>query len=190
MKNVLLILFVLSIPSICGAQKNISNVYAYNSSGYLYVLYFPNGKIIQTENLISNNADVGEMISRFEVLKRYGVITKAGAIILKAKAGIDFIFISEIFSLFDVAHEDRNLSVYINDQYVDRPETIVAEKSFITAVDIIKNPDNKEERIIDIITKGYKESKFKRTVNIPYSTFYLQSGEILALDSLLSNKNP
>lgn len=191
MKKVFLFLCVFcSIKSICiGQAASRKNIDTYNSSGYLYVVYLPNGNIIQTENLIlsAESSVLVSMISRVETIKRYGVITKVGAVILKAKPQIQFIVLNQILSLFNIHKDDINLPVYIDDKYVCHPENILAEKNEITAATIITDPLNRQKRVIDIITKGYNTSKLinsKKTT--PYSEYYLQDNEVTAVDSFLN----
>jgi hypothetical protein len=187
MKNALLISLVfLLVKNVSFGQENeVHNTNLHYSSGYLFVIYLNNGRMIQTENLISKDDSIVEMISRVETIKRYGVITKAGAIISKAKPNYHFIFINQIFNLFNVANEDRILPVFIDDEYVDRPETIVAEQKEITVVALIKNPLNKGNAI-DIITKGYKTSKLIKNTTMPYNSYYLQNNEIADIDAFYS----
>ena len=148
--------------------------------------------MVLTENLIlsAKNTDSVELISRFEAIKRFGVITKAGVVILKLKRNVKFVVLSQIFNLFNIVYEDRSFPVYINDERVDRPETIIAEQNLITAVAVIPNPSNKKEKIIDIITKEYNTSKLINSVNHPpYNDYYLRNQEIMSVDSFLNGKN-
>jgi hypothetical protein len=182
MKKIVLtfIILPLVLTIAFGQGHDISNSKIYNSSRYLYILYFANGKFIQTNNLISRHDEVQEMISRVESIKRYGIITKVGAIILRAQSNYQLIFMNQILKSFNISDENKDLPVYIDDQYVEEPETIVAESDEITSVEVVSG---KNGRYINIKTKEYAISKKIQSNIIPYSKYYLQNNEIADIDA-------
>lgn len=154
----------------------------YNSSGFLYLMHLPNNGIIMTSNLIINarNIEKMEIISRFETLKRYGAITKAGGILVLPKPGLRFVILDELLDEFKLSKSGQSLPVFIDDHFVREPETIVAVRTEIKTIEVVTNSSN--ESIINIITVGGSYSQSSKTK----SDFRLNDSEIRAISAFIN----
>lgn len=98
-------------------------------------------------------------------VSKYGSKATDGAIIIKTKAGVKLLRLNDILSKYNIAAQDRNLRVCINNTIVTNTALLVIEESEITAVEITTEHNwinaeeaNSKERFINIKT-GESQSK-------------------------------
>jgi len=91
--------------------------------------------------------------SNFEISKLLGVNF---VVVLKLKPHIKLLSFNEVLDLFKITTRDRNLSVSVDDELVDYPETIWISQNQIEKVSITKGISGS---YISITLIGYEEIK-------------------------------
>ena len=105
MKKLLLIVFMLfALKQVGFAQSALTTGNMkdyYNPLGLLYIIQLNHGKTIQTENLIlgANTVNSLKNISRVETIEKYGTITRAGAMLVKANQNVKFLILNQILEM-------------------------------------------------------------------------------------------
>jgi hypothetical protein len=89
-----------------------------------------------------------------EAIKLYG---KECVIVVEMKPNIELINLKELFIMFNVPKECRDLPVFVDMLEITHPKTIIAVKNRIKRVEIVSDSENK--KLIHIITTLPKDNK-------------------------------
>ena len=107
-----------------------------------------------------------QMIASIDVYKdsnairKFGEKGKYGVIIIRPKAGANFLQIAKILEKYSVSNPDRKLRVCVNNTLIQEPELILIEESEMLYVEITterrwtaSEDANSGEKFINIVTK-------------------------------------
>jgi len=184
----LTLLIVICAPYIGLSQPSSYSDIKFNPIGFYFIIQLANGKIISTENLIINYEHIAsiEDISKITALNKYGLMLKSGAELFKIKPGITLIGVATLFEKFSI-HEDYRVPVYVDDELVGFPETLIVDESEIKSVDQAGQFKSRlEPGRINIFTfhPGPPKTEYSRNSYTPY---WIRI-EANYLDSLLNTR--
>jgi hypothetical protein len=185
MKKRWILLLIFGITNYHGFSQSRSesaNVWEYNPEGALYIIRLAENRFVATENLVISGQDIDslEIFSRVEILKRYGVFAKSTTMVVKLKMNVILLGLDNILDKYEI--KDKTLPIYIDEQHVYRPQTIVAAQEEIKSVALLTNSD--KSQIINIATY-HPTPKTKHKI-VEY--FPLQAIESWTIDSLLNHR--
>jgi hypothetical protein len=94
-----------------------------------------------------------------EAVNRFGEKGKAGAILIKLKAGTKLFNINDLINHYKIEQKESNLPVCLNDYYVSDPHNLIVDASLISSVVVREgtflagaNEQSDHQRFLDIQT--------------------------------------
>ena len=165
-----MICFLLLVgPNLCFGQE----IEILPKPKVLYMIDLYKKPPIMTMNFFGKGDDIDSInvinpIKTPEINRLFNV---SGLLYIKQKAGTKMLLLNEVFDLYHISIEHRRARIMVNEEFIERPETLVISASNIGEVKIEKT---KKETFIHITEKNYWAEKKKKEEFIKNGGIYIQ----------------